>query len=82
MFGLLLKVYLDIFLAVKQFTEKVPKCHALSYACVNEWWMMFRARSDRGKEHLCLTPAPDVLEQNLDEFIEQWKEAEYDGRNC
>ena len=83
-FGVQLNVYLDeyldIFRAVKQFTENVSKCHPLSYACTSERKMVFRARSDRGKERLCTTPSPDILECNLNEFIQWWKDAEYDGK--
>lgn len=50
-----------------------------SHLCINEWRMVFRAHNDHGKERLCTTPYPDVLEHNLNEFIQRWKNAEYDG---
>ena len=80
MFGVQLNVYLDIFHAVKRFTETVPKRHPLSYACTSEWKMVFIARSDHGKECLYTTPSPDIPECNLNEFIQRWKDAECDGK--
>ena len=79
-FGENLKVYLDVFHAVKRFTDKVPKRHPLSYSCISEWKMVFRANNDHGKERQCMTPTPEVLELNLDSFIKRWKDADYDGR--
>ena len=71
-FGEDLKVYLDLFHAVKRFSDKVPKRHPLSYSCISEWKMVFRANSDHGKERCCTTPTPEVLELNLDNFIKRY----------
>ena len=79
-FGEQLVVYLDIFHAVKRFGEKIPKHHPLRRQCLAEWQMVFRDHSDQGAKRQSSTPAPSVLESNLDTFLQCWKDAEYDER--
>ena len=49
-FGPDLKIFLDIFHAVKRIGEKIPKRHELRVACMEELRMVFRQPSDRGAE--------------------------------
>lgn len=79
-FGEHLTVYLDIFHAVKRFGEKVPKRHPLRKECMIEWRMVFRDPSDQGEKRHSLTPAPHVLEKNLDSFLQRWEHSEYKGK--
>ena len=79
-FGEQLNVYLDIFHAVKRFGEKVPKRHPLRRVCMHEWRMVFRNPSDQGEKRNSPTPAPDVMEANLDSFFKRWEHSEYKGQ--
>ena len=79
-FGDQLAVRLDIFHAVKRVSDKIPKRHPLRRECMRDWQMVFRDPSDLGEKRHCLTPTPRVLENNLDKFLQRWKEAEHDGQ--
>lgn len=79
-FGDQLAVYLDIFHAVKRFTEKIPKRHPLRKECLREWRMVFRDPSDQGEKRVSSTPSPDILECNINNFLKHWKNVEYDGK--
>ena len=78
-FGDDLIVYLDIFHAVKRFSEKIPKRNPLRRQCICEWQKVFRDSSDQGEKRHSLTPPPMTLENNLDSFLQRWKDTEYDG---
>lgn len=79
-FGLELEVKLDIFHAVKRVGEKVSKKHHLRKLFMDDWKLVFRDPSDLGKDRKLVTPSPIVLEGNLDNFYQQWKNAEYNER--
>ena len=76
-FGFDLKVKLDLFHAIKRVGEKVSKKHPLRKVFMDDWRLVFRDPSDLGKDRKLITPAPEILESNLDKFKEQWKDAEY-----
>ena len=57
-FGQDLKVFLDIFHAVKRIGDKIPKRHELWVACMEELRMVFRQLTDRGVERILTTPKP------------------------
>lgn len=78
-FGSELKVCLDIFHAVKRVGEKIPKRHPLRGSCMEEWQMVFRDPSDKGKERHMMTPSPDVLLSNVQKFNQRWKHVQFDG---
>ena len=78
-FGDDLIVYLDIFHAVKRFSEKIAKRNPLRRQCISEWQKVFRDSSDQGEKRHSLTPPPMTLENNLDSFLQRWKDSEYDG---
>ena len=75
-----LLVYLDIFHAVKRFSDKVPKRHLLCHECLRDWRMVFRDPIDQGDKRTLSTPSPEVLEGNLNQFLHHWKETAYDGK--
>lgn len=79
-FGNQLVVHLDLFHAVKRFSEKVPKRHPLRKDCLKEWKMVFRDPSDHGDKRTLPTPSPNVLENNISTFLKHWKDAEYDKK--
>ena len=79
-FGGQIKVYLDIFHAVKRLGEKIPKRHHLRKQCMMDWRMVFRDPSDQGERRHSPTPAPDILEKNLDDFLQRWKDVAYKGQ--
>ena len=61
MFGDSLKVYLDLFHAVKRVSDKIPKRHPLRQECVEDLRMVFRDPTDQGVKRTKETPSPDVL---------------------
>ena len=79
-FGEQLMVYLDIFHAVKRFSEKIPKRHSLRRDCLKEWKMVFRDPSDQGEKRALPTPLPSVLESNMDKFLKNWENVDLDGK--
>lgn len=79
-FGEELKVKLDIFHAVKRISDKIPKRHHLRRECMSQWSLVFRDRTDQGEKRSKATPSPAVLESNLDEFLQRWKDAKYDEK--
>ena len=54
-------VYLDIFDAVKRFSEKIPKRNPLRRQCISEWQKVFRDSSDQGEKRHSLTSPPMTL---------------------
>ena len=80
-FGEDLKVYLDLFHAVKRISDKIPKRHSLRYECLKDLRIVFRDPSDRGVRRTLPTPEPDVMLAQLDAFAERWKNAHYNGVN-
>jgi len=73
-FGPELDVKLDIFHAVKRV---VSKKHPLRKVFMDDWRLVFRDPSDLGKDRKLTTPAPNVLEANLDKFYHEWKNIKY-----
>lgn len=78
-FGDNLKVYLDLFHAVKRISDKIPKRHSLRHECMKDLRMVFRGKYDRGVERGFATPAPDIMLEQMDKFIVTWKDAKADG---
>ena len=79
-FGKDLKVFLDLFHAVKRISDKIPKRHKLRSECMNHLRMVFRDPVDQGPERKMDTPDPHVLAQQMDEFQGKWKDMYYDGK--
>lgn len=61
----------DIFHAVKRVSDKIPNRHPLQCGCLRDWQMVFQDPSDLGEK---------LLENNLDKFLQWWKDAECDGK--
>ena len=78
-FGAQLKVYLDLFHAIKRVTEKIPKRHSLRSEYINHLCMVFRDTRDRGPERKMKTPDSHVLAKQLKEFEDKWKDIKYNG---
>lgn len=71
-FGAHLSVKLDIFYAVKQISDKIPKRHPLRNDCIKDLSMVFRDPQDRGATRLIDAPTPSVLVGQLDVFLQKW----------
>lgn len=71
-FGEDLKVFLDIFHAVKRISSTIPKKHPLHYRCIRALSMVFRDPTDQGNERQKPTPPPAVMLANIESFQTQW----------
>lgn len=60
-----IKVYLDIFHAVKRISSTISKKHPLHYECIRSLSMVFRDRTDHGNVRQKPTPSPTVLRENM-----------------
>ena len=69
-FGEQVKVYVDLFHAVKRITDSIPKRHPLYHQCVGALTKVFR--DPRKLRHKTTPPA--VIIANLDLFVLQWGE--------
>ncbi len=45
-----------------------------------EWRMVFRDPSDQGEKRHVQTPPPHILEKNVQNFLQRWENAEYNGQ--
>ena len=79
-FGDSLKVYLDLFHAVKRVSDKIPKRHPLRQECIEDLCMVFRDPTDQGVKRTKETPSPDVLIKNIRRFEARWKSAQSAGK--
>ena len=78
-FGFELRVCLDVFHAVKQISDKIPKRHPLRHECMKDLSVVFRDPGDRGDSRLLETPSPATLAAQLEQFLQKWEKAEYSG---
>lgn len=79
-FGDHIKVYLDLFHAVKRITDAIPKRHPLYHQCVWALTKVFRDPTDLGKVRQKPTPSPGLILANIDAFIIEWGEEASDGK--
>lgn len=70
-------VLLDIFHAVQRITRKLPKRHPFHSVCVHELKLVFRSPGDYGLARTKPTPQPHQLQQNIESFVERWKDVSY-----
>lgn len=77
-FGDNLKVYLDLFHAVKQISAKIPKRHPLRRECMEDLRMVFR--DPTGFNGTKETPSSAILIKNIGNFEDRWKRAQSAGR--
>ena len=79
-FGTDMKVSLDLFHAVQRVSNKLSKRHSFHSPCLHDLSMVFRDPSDQGLVRTMVTPAPDVLIENLKKFKQRWKDIHYCGQ--
>ena len=65
-FGPQLKVYLDLFHAVKRIGRKLPKRHPFHFACIRSLTLAFHDPTDVGLERKKKTPSPEIIRCNLE----------------
>ena len=66
-------VKLDLFHATQRVIKTFPKGSEWSKQISTEFGLVFRADGDCGATRCLTTPAPDIIERNLDNFIKRWK---------
>jgi hypothetical protein len=79
-FGEQVRVYFDLFHAIKRITDSIPKRHPLRQECVNELIRVFRDPTDLGKVRQKATPSPKVMLANLEVFTLRWSGQAVDGK--
>ena len=67
------EVKLDLFHAVQRVTKTIPKGTELSKKFSKEFGMIFRAREDSSEVHKMPTPHPEVMVENLENFVKRWR---------
>ena len=72
-FGQDVLVKLDLFHAMQRITKKASKRHPLFNDFVTSLKNVFRNPNDIGEVRLQNTPEPQVLQDNINAFVERWK---------
>ena len=67
------EVKLDLFHAVQRVTKTIPKGTELSKKFSKEFGMIFRAREDSSEVRKMPTPHPEVMIENLENFVKRWQ---------
>lgn len=67
-------VKLDLFHATQRVIKTFPKGSEWSKQISTEFGLVFRADGDCGATHCLTTPASDIIEKNLDNFIKRWED--------
>ena len=80
-FGVNVKVKLDIFHAVQRITRHMSKRHEFYGQCVSDLRLAFRKKEDQGRKRTQSTPEPNEIASNLDEFIKKWRHINSDHGN-
>ena len=74
-------IKLDLFHAVQRVTKKASKRHSLFKDFVSSLKHVFRDPNDLGDVRKLCTPEPDILENNINYFIQCWKDVKsHDGK--
>ena len=76
-FGTGIQVKLDIFHAVQRTGLAMSKKHPFYWRCLKDFSQIFRQAGDNGDERRQATPSPDIIQQNLNEFLSKWKTVKY-----
>ena len=66
-------VKLDLFHATQRVIKTFPKGSEWCKQISTEFGLVFRADGDCGATRCLTTPAPEIIERNLDNFIKRWK---------
>lgn len=80
-FGTQLKVYLDLFCAVKRISSTISKKHPLYYECIKQLTLVFHDPTDQGEMRTRPTPSSEVMLQQLQSYEQKWKETEINGKS-
>ncbi len=72
-FGVNVKVKLDLFHAVQRITRHISKRHEFYGQCVNDIRLAFRKKEDQGKTRTQSTPESREISNNLDKFVKKWQ---------
>lgn len=67
-------VKLDLFHATQRVIKTFPKGSEWSKQISTEFGLVFRADGDCGATRCLTTPASDIIEKNLDNFIKRWED--------
>lgn len=67
------KVKLDLFHGVQRVTRTISKGTEFSAKFSKEFGQIFRANGDFGDKRTSSTPQPNILNENLDNFLKRWK---------
>ena len=77
-FGIEIPVKFELTKAVHRVVRKIPakrrEENQLTKACVRDFALGLRFPTDRGEHRLETTPPPDVITENLDAFVDGWKD--------
>lgn len=76
-FGRQLKVLLDLFHIVQRVVKLILKKHPFAYRCCQSFRKVFHHPSDIGEERSLSTRPPNILENNLNVFLNSWKDIKY-----
>ena len=79
-FGTDMKVSLDLFHAVQRISSKLSKRHSFHSHCLRDLSLVFRDPTDQGLIRTMVTPASNVLIDNLKKFKLKWKDVHYGGQ--
>lgn len=64
-------VTLDLFHATQRITKTLCKRCKLASRCMNDLTLVFRANGDSGDNRLCMTPQPDQMLSQMQNFVEK-----------
>lgn len=77
-YGIEVPVKLELSKAVHRVVRKIPakkrEENPLTKACVRDFALALRYPTDRGDTRNEVTPPPDVISENLDAFVDGWKD--------
>lgn len=58
----------------------ISKRHPFSHPCIKAFRTVFRNPADHGENRTMLTPSPNVIEKNLNNFLSQWKDINFSDK--
>ena len=74
-----LSVKLDLFHATSRITRYMSKKHPLFHQCLRNVKLLWRDPKDLGSTRKMSTPKPEVLMNNIDQFLRKWEHSEMNG---
>ena len=79
-FGSEMLIKLDLFHAVQRVVKSIPKRHPFAYRCCQAFRLVFRDPSDAGEKRSLQTPSPQVILDNINKFLETWKDISHENQ--